>query len=152
MKLFLLFFKFVSLTAIFEGDIEEEELGFPRATFETDVDRQALWFTIPIRLDYYKGVRNDDDMKPTYSENGNKDSGLLQNETRLKQVLKQADYDKVIPLLDPLEEKQQLSIQEVMVLTGKTRTTAWRYMKMLEEANVVVTEGETNNVVYRLKV
>ena len=44
-------------------------------------------------------------MKPTYSENGNKDSGLLQNETRLKQVLKQADYDKVIPLLDLLEEK-----------------------------------------------
>ncbi len=44
-------------------------------------------------------------MKPTYSENGNKDSGLLQNETRLKQVLKQADYDKVIPLLDLLEGK-----------------------------------------------
>ena len=97
-------------------------------------------------------MRNDDDMKPTYSENGNKDSGLLQNETRLKQVLKQADYDKVIPLLDPLEEKQQLSIQEVMALTGKARTTAWRYMKMLEAANVVVPEGETNNVVYRLKV
>lgn len=65
-------------------------------------------------------------MKPTYSENGNKDSGLLQNETRLKQVLKQADYDKVIPLLDLLEEKQQLSIQKVMALTGKARTTAWR--------------------------
>ena len=87
-------------------------------------------------------------MKPTYSENGNKDSGLLQNKTRLKQ----ADYDQVIPLLDPLEEKQQLSIQEVMALTCKARTTAWRYMKMLEEANVVVSEGETNNVVYRLKV
>ncbi len=130
--------------------------GSPRATFETDVDRQVLWVTIPIQPDYYKGVRNDNDMKPTYSENGNKDSGLLQNETRLKQVLKQvlkqADYDKVIPLLDPLEEKQQLSIQEVMALTGKARTTAWRYMKMLEEANVVVSEGETNNTVYRLKI
>lgn len=45
-----------------------------------------------------------------------------------------------------------MSIQEVMALTGKARTTAWRYMKMLEEANVVVPEGETNNVVYRLKV
>ncbi len=105
-----------------------------------------------LREEANRRVRNDDDMKPTYFENGNKDSRLLQNETRLKQVLKQADYDKVIPLLDPLEEKQQLSIQEVMTLTGKARTTAWRYMKMLEEANVVVPEGETNNVVYRLKV
>ena len=34
MKLFLLFFKFVSLTAIFEGDIEEEGLGFPPWVFE----------------------------------------------------------------------------------------------------------------------
>ena len=49
-------------------------------------------------------VRDDDDMKPSYSEDGNKDSGVLQNETRLKQVLKQADYDKVIPLLDSLEK------------------------------------------------
>ena len=78
--------------------------GSPRATFETDVDRQVLWVTIPIQPDYYKGVRDDDDMKPSYSEDGNKDSGVLQNETRLKQVLKQTDYDKVIPLLDSLEK------------------------------------------------
>ena len=43
-----------------------------------------------------------------------------------------------------------MTIQEAMKLTGKARTTAWRYMKILEQAKVVVPEGDTNNVLYRL--
>ena len=68
----------------------------------------------------------------------------------MKQVLKQADYDKVSLLLDLLEKNGQMTIQEAMKLTGKARTTAWRYMKILEQAKVVVPEGDTNNVLYRL--
>ena len=79
---------------------------------------------------------------------------LFQSETSLKQVLKQvlkqADYDKVSVLLTTLEKNRQMTIQEAMTLTGKARTTAWRYMKILEQANVVIPEGDTNNVVYRL--
>jgi len=126
--------------------------GSPRATFETDEDRKVLWVTIPIQPDYYKSLdsqRTDQDNNKDKTE-----SNLLQDETSLKQVmkqvLKQADYDKVSLLLDLLEENGQMTIQEAMKLTGKARTTAWRYMKILEQAKVVVPEGDTNNVLYRL--
>ena len=74
------------------------------------------------------------------------ESVLFQSETSLKQ----ADYDKVSVLLTTLEKNRQMTIQEAMTLTGKARTTAWRYMKILEQANVVISEGDKNNVVYRL--
>jgi DNA-binding IclR family transcriptional regulator len=69
----------------------------------------------------------------------------------LKQVLKPSSYDKLLPLIECLDENKYISIQEVMNITGKSRTTAWRYLKMLVDADVVETDGETNNLIYRLK-
>ena len=41
------------------------------------------------------------------------------------------------------------SIQDIMNLTNKSRTTAWRYMQILTECGVVEAIGKTNNVIYR---
>ena len=76
---------------------------------------------------------------------------LLQDETSLKQVLKQAEYTKVEPIIDILEKNGKIAIQETTILTGKSRTTAWRYVKLLEKTGLIVSQGETNNLTYYLK-
>ena len=70
-------------------------------------------------------------------------------ETSLKKVLKQKDYEKLEPVIVLLASGEAVSIQEVMSLTNKSRTTAWRYMQKLVERGVVNATGSTNNVIYK---
>jgi len=42
-----------------------------------------------------------------------------------------------------------ISIQKVMELTDKSRTTAWRYMQKLVDAGMVEVIGNTHNVMYK---
>ena len=50
-----------------------------------------------------------------------------------------------------LEVKREISVQEVMKITQKSRTTAWRYMKILVDLSVLEMEGNTNNMIYRIR-
>ena len=120
---------------------ELEKNGSPRAEFITDEDRRAMRVRIPIH--------------PAFLEDsGNDSNNLFQNETSfetsLKQVLKSQDYNKLIPIIRMLEKEKEINIQEVMAITKKSRTTAWRYMRILIDLGVVETEGDTNNTVYRI--
>ena len=54
----------------------------------------------------------------------------------------------MLPLIEYLELNQYVSIQEAMSITGKSRTTAWRYLKMLSEVGIIASTGNTNNVSY----
>lgn len=67
----------------------------------------------------------------------------------LKQVLKPKEYEKVKGVVDKLIRDNQITIQEVMEITGKSRTTSWRYMQKFIEAGVVISDGQTNNIVYQ---
>ncbi len=66
----------------------------------------------------------------------------------LKQVLKQSDYDKLSGVIQKLVDAKEITIQEVINITGKSRTTAWRYMKKLTDTNLVEASGSTNDIVY----
>lgn len=46
------------------------------------------------------------------------------NETSLKQVLKQKDLERLYPIVEFLDENKQITIQQVMELLNKSRTTA----------------------------
>ena len=70
-------------------------------------------------------------------------------ETKMKQVLKPKEYKKLEPIIEKLATQETVSIQEVMELTKKSRTTAWRYMQILIDCNVVEVSGNTNNVSYK---
>ena len=52
---------------------------------------------------------------------------------KMKQVLKPKDFEKLVDVIRVLEVKREISVQEVMKITQKSRTTAWRYMKTLVE-------------------
>lgn len=69
----------------------------------------------------------------------------------MKQVLKPKDFEKLVDVIRVLEMKREISVQEVMKITQKSRTTAWRYMKTLVELGVVKVEGNTNNMTYRIR-
>lgn len=51
-------------------------------------------------------------------------------------------------VIQKLASEENITIQEVMTLTGKSRTTAWRYMKKLTDTKLVETSGNTNDAVY----
>lgn len=70
----------------------------------------------------------------------------------MKQVLKQKDLERLYPIVEFLDENKQITIQQVMELLNKSRTTAWRYMKILVETGLVEVAGSTNNIIYKLKV
>ena len=72
----------------------------------------------------------------------------LLNKIKMKQVLKQSDYDKLYVVIQKLASEKNITIQEVMTLTGKSRTTAWRYMKKLTDTKLVEASGNTNDAVY----
>lgn len=121
---------------------ELEKNGSPRAEFFTDEDRRAMRIRIPVH--------------PAFLENNQiENDNLLQNktsfETSLKQVLKPKDFEKLVDVIRVLEVKRDISVQEVMEITQKSRTTAWRYMKTLVELGVVEAEGNTNNMTYRIR-
>ena len=57
----------------------------------------------------------------------------------LKKVLKQAEYNKLMPVIDFLDSNDSISVQDVINITGKSRTTAWRYLNLPN--NIVTPEN-----------
>lgn len=98
---------------------------------------------------------------PKYMEllNKNNKDSVIQNETSsetslkqvLKQVLDEKNYKKVLPIIDYLEKNKQITPQEAVEVTGKSRATAWRYLNLLIDADIIEPKGDTNKKVYVLK-
>ena len=114
----------------------QEELtrnGSPRAEFFTDQDRRAMRVRIPVHPSF---LNNETSFETSF-------------ETSLKQILSEKNYEKIHPLIKLLDQGKELSIQDVISVTGKSRATAWRYMQLLNETGLIENTGNTNNVLYR---
>ena len=70
---------------------------------------------------------------------------------KMKQVLKHNDYEKLLPIIVILAEKGEISSAEAVAVSGKSRTTVWRYLQKLVDAGVAEDEGTTTDKVYRVK-
>ena len=71
-----------------------------------------------------------------------------QNDTSLTQVLTQADYLEIKPIIDYLEENESITTKTAMKLLGKSKSTVLRYISKLMDANVIAAEGNTDNLRY----
>lgn len=120
---------------------ELEKNGSSRAEFFTDEDRRAMRIKIPIHPAFLEKDR---------SENVNSLQNETSFETSLKQMLKPKDFAKLFSVIRKLEKEKEITIQEVMQETQKSRTTAWRYMKILVDLGVVKVVGNTNNIIYQV--
>ncbi|MBR0419881.1 MAG: winged helix-turn-helix transcriptional regulator [Erysipelotrichaceae bacterium] len=114
--------------------------GSPLPEFETD---EAHDYFVS-RFFIHEGFINDE----LVSDADKNETSLKQV---LKQVLKQSKYKKMLPIIEKLDQNGQISVDEAMTVTGKSRTTVWRYLQALVNAEVVQSVGETNNVLYTLK-
>lgn len=115
-----------------------EANGSPKPEFETDEGR--TYFIS--RLFIHEGFLTDN-------------SNLLQNdETSLQQVLqkvlRKSEYERMVPVISYLEENGMITSKMVEELTGKTRTTAWRYLQKLCDVGVLQPAGKTNKSLYKL--
>ncbi len=110
--------------------------GSPKPEFETDNERSYFIS----RLFIHEGFLKDD---PRSVQRNEKMKQLL------KQLLKQKDYNKLLPVIDYLEENEEISTEIIRSLTGKSRSTAWRYMQMLCEAGIVEPIGTNNKMLYK---
>lgn len=80
---------------------------------------------------------------------------IQKNERSLKEVLKevlnQKDYEKTLPIIEYLETNSAITTQTARQITGKSLATAWRYIQILIKADVLESDGNTNNAEYILK-
>lgn len=84
------------------------------------------------------------------------DANFIQTNERslnevLKEVLNQKDYEKTLPIIEYLETNSSITTQTARQITGKSLATAWRYIQILVKADVLESEGNTNNAEYILK-
>lgn len=73
---------------------------------------------------------------------------VQKNERSLKEVLSNKDFEKVEPLIEYLEKNSQITTKTAELLLNKSNATAWRYLQILEKAQVIKADGSTNNAVY----
>ena len=84
------------------------------------------------------------------------DANFIQKNERslkevLKEVLNQKDYEKTLPIIEYLETNSAITTQTARQITGKSLATAWRYIQILVKADVLESDGNTNNAEYILK-
>lgn len=66
-------------------------------------------------------------------------------------VLSHKDYARTEIIIKILEEKSAITPKEAVEATGKSPATVRRYMNILAASGIVIPEGNTNNVIYRIK-
>ena len=69
----------------------------------------------------------------------------------MKGVLKEADYKKVLPIVELIDTQGAVTPSEAKEACGKSYSTTWRYLGLLVDTGFVCPDGETNNKVYRRK-
>ena len=66
--------------------------------------------------------------------------------------LKEADYRKIVAIAEVIDKCGSITPAEAKEICGKSETTTWRYLNILTDTGYVVSEGSTNNTVYRRSV
>ena len=67
----------------------------------------------------------------------------------MKEVLKEADYKKIFSIAEVIDDQRSVTPAEAKKLCGKSETTTWRYLNILMDTGYVVSEGNTDSIVYK---
>lgn len=68
----------------------------------------------------------------------------------MSEVLVKKDFDKVLPIIKVLEEKESITPKEAEEACKKSAETVRRYLGVLTATGIVISEGNTNNSIYRV--
>ena len=67
----------------------------------------------------------------------------------LSEVLVKKDFDKLLPIIEILEEKGMVTPKEAENACDKSPATVRRYLRLLTTTDIVISEGSTNNIIYK---
>ena len=116
--------------------------GSPRAEFITDEDRRAMRIRIPIHPAFLQESGN-------IAQNKDKNERSLSEV--LSEVLKQSEFKNMQSIIEILQAEGKITPQKAIAVCGKSAATIRRYFKILQKTGYVVSEGSTNNVIYKVK-
>lgn len=68
----------------------------------------------------------------------------------MSEVLTKKDFDKVLPIIEILEEKGCVTPKEAVEVCNKSTAMVRRYLSMLTSTGMIVADGDTNNSIYRV--
>lgn len=68
----------------------------------------------------------------------------------MSEVLVKKDYDKILPIIKVLEEKGSITPKEAEEACGRSAATVRRYLGLLTATKIIISEGNTNNSIYRV--
>lgn len=68
----------------------------------------------------------------------------------LSEVLTKRDFDKVLPIIEILEEKGCVTPKEAVKVCDKSTAAVRRYLSVLTATGMFVAEGNINNSIYRV--
>jgi ATP-dependent DNA helicase RecG len=117
-----------------------ERNGSPKPEFETDDEHSYFISRIFIR----EGFAQQEENKNFAQKNERSLSEVL------SEVFDAKDTEKLLPILRYLETHAGITPNEAEQVTGKSAATARRYLKMLAERGLLLTEGKTNKTRYIL--
>lgn len=100
--------------------------------FETDADRTYMIDTIRIHEKFMYSIFTQ------------------KNKRSSERSVNKKDYDKVSAVIAYIEEHESFILSEAEKITKKSSATVYRHFKMLVGTICVVTEGNINNIIYRL--
>ena len=79
-------------------------------------------------------------------------SGVLQNDNKYSvnydEILSSSEYVKMLPIIEYIEKYGYITTKEAIELTGKSNSSALRYLNRLVTKEVLKEEGNTNNRKY----
>ena len=118
---------------------ELKQNGSPPPEFETDADRTYLITTIRIRDGFGNGTDDSAHFERNHERN---------IERALSGLLSEADYEKLVPIIEHLENNESISPKEAVMLTKKSPATVRRYLGLLVSAKILEARGKGKKTVY----
>ncbi|MCR5848580.1 MAG: hypothetical protein K6G75_10745 [Lachnospiraceae bacterium] len=98
-------------------------------------------------------MKAEEERTPNSNSETKKDKLISNKERSLKEVLKEvldgSDYQKVIKIAEIIDSQGSITPSEAKDVCGKSETTTWRYLSLLVNTGLIVSEGKTNNTIYK---
>lgn len=128
-----------------------EANGSPKPEFETD---EAHSYFIS-RLFIHEGFLKENQVTGNVSLNKTVPDNEQKSVDRMLHIFKSnlsdKEKEKILPIIDYLKVNDTIDPQMARKVTGKSKTTVFRYLQRLIELDIIKSEGDSVSTVYRRK-
>lgn len=108
--------------------------GSPLPEFEMDEDRTYMITTIKIHDGF--DIESTKEIETSLS-------------IKMKQVLSEKDYNKLLPIIEYLDEHGEITAMTARTLLNKSKTAVYRYLNQLLKSGYIVVENSGKNTSYK---